>query len=61
MNGKIVDYRILAFESESELAAEVRLLISQGWEPQGGVAYAASTLGISSEEFVQAMVLRGDG
>lgn len=40
MNVKIVDYTTVHSGDQDFLWRDVRLLISSGWVPQGGIAYA---------------------
>lgn len=54
MMGNIVDYRIVVEPSgraPEELAAKVRALLAEGWEPNGGVISDGYVM-------MQAMVLR---
>jgi hypothetical protein len=48
-------YTVVSGIDLRELIKEVRSLLSEGWECQGGVCYAAAT-NMDNEIFLQAMI-----
>lgn len=60
---RIIDYRIVASQTDTGLTAEVQRLIREDWEPQGGpiqVVASAGALGQQTLFLAQAMVKRGE-
>jgi hypothetical protein len=53
---KVVDYNLISATDQETLVNQARLLIAQGWEPQGGIAVIQET-DICECEFFQAMVM----
>lgn len=53
---KVVDYNLISATDQETLVDQTRLLIAQGWEPQGGIAVIQET-DICQCEFFQAMVM----
>ena len=53
---RITDYIMVSATDQETLINQVRLLIAQGWQPQGGVAAIQET-NICECEFFQALVM----
>lgn len=59
MHREYIEYKIVRKKFEIDLMDEVNKLLKNGWEPIGGVSYAAAgmtPLGNTGNTFIQAMV-----
>lgn len=53
---KVIDYIMVSATDQETLVNQVRLLIAQGWQPQGGLCVIQET-DICECEFFQALVM----
>jgi hypothetical protein len=53
---KVIDYNLISATDQETLVNQTRLLIAQGWQPQGGIAAIQET-DICECEFFQALVM----
>jgi hypothetical protein len=56
---KITDYFVAWNADIDGLRSTVLKLISEGWEPQGGITYLEDEVGNGFKGFAQAMIKRG--
>ncbi|MBT30900.1 MAG: hypothetical protein CMO01_14675 [Thalassobius sp.] len=56
MSKKVVDYKIISSSNPKYVEKEVKRLLTEGWELQGGVSIGEVNRGGTMDGFCQAMV-----